>query len=85
MSGPNEELAQFTRAASERSGASTRRLVVVGHSNGANLAGSLILLHPHYIAGAVLFRVMVHCCLIHSMETVSLIRAMSICRHESSD
>jgi predicted esterase len=36
-----------------------RRLVVVGHSNGANLAASLILLHPHYLAGAVLFRVTV--------------------------
>ena len=53
-----EELAQFIRAASERYGFSTRRLIVVGHSNGANLAASLILLHPHYLAGAVLFRVM---------------------------
>jgi phospholipase/carboxylesterase/glyoxalase family protein len=54
-----EELAQFIRVASERYGFSTRRLVVVGHSNGANLAASLILLHPHYLAGAVLFRVTV--------------------------
>jgi len=54
-----EELAQFIRAASERYGFSTRRLVVVGHSDGANLAASLIPLHPHYLAGAVLFRVMV--------------------------
>ena len=54
-----EELAQFIRAASERYGFSTRKLVVVGHSNGANLAASLILLHPHYLAGAVLFRVTV--------------------------
>ena len=54
-----EELAQFIGAASERYGFSTRRLVVVGHSNGANLAASLILVHPHYLAGAVLFRVMV--------------------------
>ena len=52
-----EELAQFIRAASERYGFSTRRLIVVGYSNGANLAASLILLHPHYLAGAVLFRV----------------------------
>ena len=51
-----EELAQFIHAASERYGFSTRRLIVVGHSNGANLAASLILLHPHYLAGAGLFR-----------------------------
>lgn len=31
---------------------------MVGHSNGPNLAASLILLHPHYLAIAVLFRVM---------------------------
>ena len=81
-----EELAQLIRAASERYGFSTRRLVVVGHSNGANLAASLILIHQDYLAGAVLLRVMVNCCRVrHSLETVSRIRAMSICRHESSD
>jgi predicted esterase len=51
-----EELAQFIRAASERYRFSMRQLIVVGYSNGANLAASLILLHPHYLAGAVLFR-----------------------------
>src|SRR6201993_212006 len=54
-----EELAQFIDAASERYDFSRRRLIVVGYSNGANLAASLILFHPHYLAGAVLFRVMV--------------------------
>src|ERR1700740_3314461 len=54
-----EELAQFIDAASKRYDFSRRRLIVVGYSNGANLAASLILLHPHYLAGAVLFRVMV--------------------------
>ena len=54
-----EELAQFIDAASERYGFSKRRLIVVGYSNGAILAASLILLHPHYLAGVVLFRVMV--------------------------
>jgi predicted esterase len=54
-----EELAQFINAASKRYDFSRRRLIVVGYSNGANLAASLILLHPHYFAGVVLFRVMV--------------------------
>jgi len=49
----------FIDAASERYGFSKRRLIVVGYSNGATLGASLILLHPHYLAGAVLFRVMV--------------------------
>ena len=53
-----EELAQFIEAASERYEFSTEKLIAVGYSNGANIAASLILLHPHYLA-AVLFRVMV--------------------------
>ena len=54
-----EELAQFIDVASKRYDFSRRRLIVVGYANGANLAASLILLHPHYLAGAVLFRVLV--------------------------
>ena len=54
-----EELAQFIDAASQRHDFRKRRLIVVGYSNGANLAASLILFHPHYLAGAVLFRAMV--------------------------
>ena len=54
-----EELAQFIDAASERYEFSKKRLIAVGYSNGANIASSLILLHPHYLAAAVLFRPMV--------------------------
>jgi phospholipase/carboxylesterase/glyoxalase family protein len=54
-----EELAQFIGAASKRYGFRKRRLIVVGYANGANLAASLILLHPHHLAGAVLFRAIV--------------------------
>ncbi len=54
-----EELAQFIEAASRRYEFSRRGLIAVGYSSGANLAASLILLHPHYLAGAVLFRAMV--------------------------
>ena len=53
-----EELAQFIDAAGERYGFSRKKLIVVGYSNGANIASSLILLHPHYLAAAVLFRAM---------------------------
>lgn len=53
-----QELAQFIDAASERYDFSKKRLIVVGYSNGANIAASLILLHPHYLAVAVLFRAM---------------------------
>jgi len=54
-----EELAQFVDAASERYEFNKKRLIAVGYSNGANIAASLILLHPRYLAAAVLFRAMV--------------------------
>src|SRR5262249_4290377 len=50
---------QFIDAASGRYDFSRRRLILVGYSNRANLAASLIRFHPHYLAGAVLFRAMV--------------------------
>jgi phospholipase/carboxylesterase/glyoxalase family protein len=53
------DLAQFIDAAAEHYGFSKRHLVGVGYSNGANIAASLILLHPHYLAAAVLFRAMI--------------------------
>jgi predicted esterase len=54
-----KELAEFIDVAAERYGFSKRHLVAVGYSNGANIAASLILLHPHYLKAAVLFRAMV--------------------------
>jgi phospholipase/carboxylesterase/glyoxalase family protein len=54
-----QELAQFVDAASERYEFSRKKLIVVGYSNGANIAASLILLHPHYLGAAILFRAMV--------------------------
>jgi len=53
------ELAEFIDAAAEHYGFSERRLVAVGYSNGANIAASLILLHPRHLAAAVLLRAMV--------------------------
>lgn len=54
-----DELAQFIDAAAEHYGFNKRHLVAVGYSNGANIAASLILQHPHYLAAAVLFRAMI--------------------------
>lgn len=53
-----DELAQFLDAASKKYKFSKERMIAVGYSNGANIAASLILQHPHYLAAAVLFRVM---------------------------
>jgi predicted esterase len=53
------ELAQFIDTAAAHYRFSKRHLVGIGYSNGANIAASLILLHPHYLRAAVLFRAQV--------------------------
>jgi len=53
------ELAGFVRWASGEYGIDPGRLFAAGFSNGANIAASLLLLHPGLLRGAVLFRPMV--------------------------
>ena len=53
------ELAEFIEAAAEEYGFDKSKLAATGYSNGANIAGSLILLHPGLLRAAVLFRAMV--------------------------
>ncbi len=53
------ELAEFVRAASKEYELDLSRLVGTGFSNGANVAASLMLLHPGLLKAAILFRAMV--------------------------
>jgi phospholipase/carboxylesterase len=53
------ELADFVEAAADEYGFDPSKLVAVGYSNGANIAASLMLLHPGLLRAAVLLRAMV--------------------------
>jgi phospholipase/carboxylesterase len=53
------ELAAFVEAAAREYGFDANRVVAMGYSNGANIGGALLLLHPGTLAGAVLLRPMV--------------------------
>jgi phospholipase/carboxylesterase len=53
------ELAGFVEEATSEYGLDPQRLFAVGFSNGANIAASLLMLHPDLLAGAVLLRAMV--------------------------
>jgi predicted esterase len=52
------ELAEFVEQAVDEYGIDPERLFAVGFSNGANIAASLLLLHPGLLSGAVLLRAM---------------------------
>jgi len=53
------ELAELVRAAAAEYGFDRAAVIGVGYSNGANIAASLLLLHPGVLRGAILFRAMV--------------------------
>jgi len=52
------ELADFIQSAADEYGVALSSLITVGYSNGANVAASMMLLHPGLIQRAVLFRAM---------------------------
>ena len=54
-----QELADFVRKASKVYKFDLRYIISIGYSNGANIASSLLLIHPEIITSAVLFRAMV--------------------------
>ena len=53
------ELADFVEGASKVYKFNLRYVISIGYSNGANIASSLLLIHPEIITSAVLFRAMV--------------------------
>jgi predicted esterase len=53
------ELADFVAESAKRYSFDAKRVVAVGFSNGANIAGALLLLRPETLAGAILLRPMV--------------------------
>jgi phospholipase/carboxylesterase len=59
LSRRTDDLAAFVRAASRTYGFDSARLVAAGFSNGANIAGSLLLKHPGLVRRAVLLAPMV--------------------------
>lgn len=53
------ELAEFVESAADHYGFDRSGLVAVGYSNGANIAGSLMLSYPGLLRAAVLLRAMI--------------------------
>lgn len=53
-----DEMVAFIRELSEKEGFDLSKIVALGYSNGANIAGATLVKHPGLLAGAILYRPM---------------------------
>ena len=53
-----DELLDFLKSAALKEGFDDKKVVALGYSNGANIAGAMLVNYPDALAGAVLFRPM---------------------------
>lgn len=53
-----EELLVFLKDIAVKEGFDAAKIIALGYSNGANIAGAMLVSHPDFLAGAVLFRPM---------------------------
>ncbi|UTA69674.1 alpha/beta hydrolase [Emticicia sp. 21SJ11W-3] len=52
------EMVSFLKELAEKEGFDVNKMVALGYSNGANIAGSTLVLYPDFLAGAILYRPM---------------------------
>lgn len=52
------EMVDFIKALAEKEGFDSTKIIALGYSNGANIAGSTLVLYPDFLAGAILYRPM---------------------------
>jgi len=52
------EMVAFIKELATKEGFDSNKLIALGYSNGANIAGSTLVLYPDFLAGAILYRPM---------------------------
>lgn len=53
-----DEMVDFIEKLAVEKGFDVKGIIALGYSNGANIAGATLVLHPNFLAGAILFRPM---------------------------
>jgi len=52
------EMVDFIKGLAEKESFDSTKIIALGYSNGANIAGSTLVLYPDFLAGAILYRPM---------------------------
>jgi phospholipase/carboxylesterase len=52
------EMVHFIKEIAEKEGFDITKIIALGYSNGANIAGATLMLYPDFLAGAILYRPM---------------------------
>ncbi|MBW4361609.1 alpha/beta hydrolase [Flavobacterium taihuense] len=52
------EMVHSLNEIAEKEGFDSTKIIALGYSNGANIAGATLILHPDFLAGAILYRPM---------------------------
>lgn len=53
-----DEMVAFIKNLAEKEGFNPNKIIALGYSNGANIAGATLVQHPDFLAGAILYRPM---------------------------
>lgn len=53
-----DEMVAFIKELAEKENFSLHKIIALGYSNGANIAGATLVKHPGFLAGAILYRPM---------------------------
>jgi phospholipase/carboxylesterase len=53
-----DEMVDFVKKLAQKEGFDSGKVIALGYSNGANIAGAALVKHPKFLAGAILFRPM---------------------------
>ena len=53
-----DELVAFVKHLADKEGFNVSKIIALGYSNGANIAGAALVKHPGFLAGAILYRPM---------------------------
>lgn len=53
-----EEMVMFVKELAEKEGFDASKIIALGYSNGANIAGATLVNYPDFLAGAILYRPM---------------------------